>query len=236
MSDELAILERAALTPVGLRLGVVQGMSFIEYEELGRCLGRLGDVSRFALGDWINEGEHFGIEGYEQALAATGLEADTLDRYARAAERIPPARRRPGVPYSHHQLIGQRLPLAPQEQSDWLELAEVERLSYGELRARLDAVIGKAKPVEQPAWSADSPLKPGNRAAEPVGYVSERGVGVIPRGREAAPVEVRPDLEQAAIAVVRAASPHTRAGRRSYEIPGEAFERLSRACGQRSLL
>jgi hypothetical protein len=54
--------------------------------------------------------------------------------YARVARKLPPSRRRPGLSFTHHQLVAAR---PPEEQDEWLDAAEAHRWSTEELRGLL---------------------------------------------------------------------------------------------------
>lgn len=117
------------LTPTGL--SIRDRIPFDEWEEIGRRLGKFRDLTAWALGDWLLYGEQtFGHEA-AQAVEATGRKKDTLLQYVRVARQVPPSRRKPDVPWSHHQAVAA---LDSGEQDRLLGLADEQRLSLEEFR------------------------------------------------------------------------------------------------------
>jgi hypothetical protein len=82
--------------------------------------------------DWENHMSHM--------ADATGLTVGTL-RNVRMVAKIPPARRRAGVEFSHHVEV---VPLEPADQDEFLERAETEGWSVRDLR---DAIQAKRRRV-----------------------------------------------------------------------------------------
>ena len=56
----------------------MEELSFEEWEALGEKLGRIGKSIGFMIGDWINYAEEKWGEKYNEAIACTGLEYQTL--------------------------------------------------------------------------------------------------------------------------------------------------------------
>jgi hypothetical protein len=135
----LGDLERAeAITPTSLRLPA--DLDYEQAEMIGRYLGAFRDATAWWLGDYIIQTEElFGERSY-QLSEATGRSPETLKVFAWVARAIPPARRRDGLSFSHHQTVAKH---EPPEQKRLLDLAERERLSVHELRGRLGVQPGE---------------------------------------------------------------------------------------------
>lgn len=129
-----SILERsgAKVTPTSLSLN--GELSYDVYEALGAFLGQVNNSSRFWLGDWLLYGEALYGERYAQAAIATQLSPQTLANVQSICHRVPPQRRLAGVSFSCHAEVAA---LEPAEQKSWLQVADEERLTKGELRARI---------------------------------------------------------------------------------------------------
>ena len=109
-------------------------LDFADYELIGETLGRVRDMSAWALGDWILAGEQMFGEGYAQAIEKTKRAEQTLVNYASVCRRVARSRRRPGVSFS---IRAEVAALQPREQVAWLDRAESERLTVAELRGLL---------------------------------------------------------------------------------------------------
>jgi hypothetical protein len=131
MSDVLQ-LGKFGMTLTGL---VVHGApSLEEWEGVGEMLQRLHKATPWALGDWLNYGEdHYG-EAFSQALAASGLELQTLKNYKWVAGKIEPSRRRDVLPFALHAEVAS---LPVEQQNEWLDKAEAEGMTRSELRSAI---------------------------------------------------------------------------------------------------
>src|SRR5690242_6219676 len=117
--DLLATLAASGqLTPTGLTLG---DADFDTWQEIGSRLGRLRDLTAWALGDWLLWGEGRYGEDAAQAVEATGRSKATLLEYVRVARQIPTERRRSCSSFTHHQVVAS---MAPDEQAAWLDRSE----------------------------------------------------------------------------------------------------------------
>lgn len=87
-------------------------------------------VGDFALGV---EAEH-GMAVASTKFAESGLNQAHVTRCIGVAEAVPPARRRPALTWTHHEVVS-RLDAADQDL--WLDRAEAERWSWQELRSML---------------------------------------------------------------------------------------------------
>lgn len=117
-------------------------MAFDHYESLGRFLGTMKRWTSWALGDWLNFGEGVYGELFAQAVAATGLNEQTLLHYQFVCKNVPAGRRQPTVAFGAHALVAR---MEPREQSFWLKKAA--RKEWGERELR-DAI--KAKRLDTP--------------------------------------------------------------------------------------
>jgi hypothetical protein len=125
-----AVPERAA--PATLRLP--GSMTYGDWASAGRQLAWLSHGVAWALGDWLLYGQaHFGTR-YRDAIAATGLDHQTLRNYAWVARSVPPSRRRDKLSFQHHAEVAA---LSEAEQELWLGRAERLRWSRNQLRREL---------------------------------------------------------------------------------------------------
>jgi hypothetical protein len=115
-------------------------LPFEVWQALGAKLGTYTNASSWWLGDWLVFGRDKYGRRYREAIAATGLDYQTLRNYAVVARRFEPARRRHTLTFQHHAEVC-ALPDDAQEQ--WLDRAATNRWSRNELRRRLrsDAVV-----------------------------------------------------------------------------------------------
>jgi len=116
----------------GLDVAVLDGMTYDEYEALGRYLGAMTSALRFAIGDWVNWGEAAFPDRYSQAMNATGLSFSTIRSYASVAAAVARVRRRtPEVSWSHHEAVAT---LSAREQRRWLDRISREGWTVEETR------------------------------------------------------------------------------------------------------
>lgn len=112
------------------------GLEMPAWLALGRQLYVIADSSAWWLGDWLVFGQDRFPDRYEQALAGTTLNYQTLRNYAWVARKFPPALRRAELSFQHHAEVAA---LPEPERSCWLDQAQEGRWSRGELRRRLRA-------------------------------------------------------------------------------------------------
>lgn len=105
-----------------------------EWERLGIALRTVERGIQFALGDWLNYGEHAYGQKYSQALEETEYEYETLRKYVYVAKRIETGNRFPILSFHHHMLIA---PLDPDQQTYWLKYAAARDWSVADLRKAL---------------------------------------------------------------------------------------------------
>jgi hypothetical protein len=123
-----------ALTPTALDLSSRPDLPLETCTALAAFFGQVNHSSRWWIGDLLEFVEMRHGEYVAHVADATGLAPQTIENIMSVCRRVPPSRRRPGVPFSLHAEVAA---LAPQEQSKWLEVAESEKLTKTELRARL---------------------------------------------------------------------------------------------------
>ena len=139
--SDLLILRRSQMTSAGLRLR--PGIAFDEWLGIGRGIGGLSRACAWALGDWVNYGEHAYGRRYRVAVGATGFDYQTLRNYAWVARSFELSRRRDTLSFQHHAEVA----ALPEPQQDlWLSRAETERWSRNELRRQL-ATHGRPRPT-----------------------------------------------------------------------------------------
>jgi hypothetical protein len=88
------------------------------------------------VGDWIVYGEKFFGDRYEQAIADTSLDYQTLRNYAWVAKKFTVSRRRDSLSFGHHAEVAA---LTEAEQDVWLNRAQQFTWSRNELRRRIRA-------------------------------------------------------------------------------------------------
>jgi hypothetical protein len=95
----LGRIKGVTITPVGLEIS--GDMSFEQWQDIGKRLGRVNDRFQWFIGDWWNYGCHrYGRR--EQAAEQWGLAPHTCDNCGSVAARFHPSRRREDLPFSHH--------------------------------------------------------------------------------------------------------------------------------------
>ena len=143
-----AIAVPGSLNAVGLELR--PGLSLQEWTAVGTALARVDRAYRWWVGDWLNYGAVRRAEygtGYADAIAATGLDYVSVDHCKVVAGAIEFGRRRPNLTWSHHEEV---TGLAPDEQDQWLERAEVNKWSHKELRAWIKGRRRNTLPTHTP--------------------------------------------------------------------------------------
>ncbi len=100
----------------------------------GRRLGTIARGSQWWLGDWALYGASHWGDRYSEAARATGYDRGTLRSLAWIASRIDKSVRNEKLTWDHHVLVSS---LEPAEQKYWLDRAEEERFSVGDLKLEL---------------------------------------------------------------------------------------------------
>lgn len=130
----------SGVTIDALGLVISEQIEFCDWEQIGANLGALRDLTAWSLGDWLNAGEALFGEDHVQGAAATGRSITTLLEHARVARKVPRARRRPELSFTHHQVVAAK---PPAEQDELLDRASSNGWSVEQLRAE---VSGKPTP------------------------------------------------------------------------------------------
>lgn len=128
-------------TPVGLRLS--KDLNFDEWAAIAESFGRALQTAAWCIGDWLVygerkwgqqlllAGEEFDPEApnrvpsyaYDAAVAATGLDRQTLSQYAGVCRKIPIAERRLHLSFGHHRILA---PLPPAKRLEWWSILDSE--------------------------------------------------------------------------------------------------------------
>lgn len=113
-----------------------EGLDFDEWADVGERLGRLAGSSAWWIGDWVDYGFWEYGKKYEEALARTGLAAQTLMNLASVARKFEISRRREKLSFGHHEAVAA---LEMLEQEMYLNRAEQQGLSVSALRDAVQA-------------------------------------------------------------------------------------------------
>lgn len=146
------------------------GLDFVQWREIGRSLCDSFGRCPWWIGAWINyglrtycprdpvSGKYVASDAYKFALVATGLEYQTLARFASVERAIANCRRRQTVSWTHHAEVAG---CPDSEQEKWLQRVEDQGLSVAQLRAAMRAgddrkALGDGKPTfTLSGWAAD---------------------------------------------------------------------------------
>jgi hypothetical protein len=123
-----------ATTPTGLAFDPL--LPFEVWCGLGPRIARHSTATAWWLGDWLIYGQDKYGRRYRHAIAATGLDYQTLRNYAVVARRFEASRRRDGLSFHHH---AELCALTDGEQERWLDAACAQGWTRNELRRRLRA-------------------------------------------------------------------------------------------------
>lgn len=138
----LALEEAGALTETSLDL-TDPDLPFARYEALGGLLGAVKRRSSWWIGDWLNFGEGVYGEAFAQAVAATGLNEQTLLHYQFVCRQVPNSRRYADLAFGVHALVAR---LEPREQTGWLRKASRKGWGEKELREAMKAKRSETQP------------------------------------------------------------------------------------------
>ncbi|MEO6702188.1 MAG: LmbU family transcriptional regulator [Jatrophihabitantaceae bacterium] len=128
-----------------------QSMPFDTWQLLGRQVLSASESMSWWIGDWLVFGEHTYGNRYEEAIAQTSLDYQTLRNYAWIAKKFPMSRRRDALSLGHHSEVAA---LTEAEQDAWLNRAERFGWSRNDLRRKLRAARNaslpqaKARPIQ----------------------------------------------------------------------------------------
>jgi hypothetical protein len=121
-------------------LHIAPDLPLDEWRRIGIELANLARRTPWWIGDWMFHGETNYAAGmsqaYEDAIAATGLDYQTLANYKTVAGRFAFSRRRENLSLAHHAEV---LALDLDDQEHWLDRAEREKWSVRTLRDELHA-------------------------------------------------------------------------------------------------
>lgn len=151
MNIENALTIDAPVTITETGLTFDGDLSFEQWTDIGRKVGRVTRTSLFLVGDWLvygqnrwNNGQRFEKmpeEQRQQYLAAmkdTGLEMRTLQNAAYVARNVPYDQRRPHLTFEHHYTVAKVKDEGQRE--DWLKKAD--KLGLSTRRLRKSIVLG----------------------------------------------------------------------------------------------
>lgn len=105
-------------------------------ESLVAYWGWVNNTSRWALFDTLKTIEMRHGDLVAQASELSGLAPSTIENGMSIVNKVPKSRRRAGVHFSTHAEVTS---LEPNDQRRWLKIADEERLTRDELRARIRA-------------------------------------------------------------------------------------------------
>jgi hypothetical protein len=125
---------RRAAAPGRSGLSIEPLLPFEAWRALGMRIAVHSSASAWWLGDWLIYGQAKYGRRYKDAIAATGLDYQTLRNYAVVARRFDMSRRRDTLTFHHH---AELCALPNDEQDAWLDLAGAHGWSRNELRRRL---------------------------------------------------------------------------------------------------
>ncbi|MEN3281013.1 MAG: hypothetical protein V7607_2153 [Solirubrobacteraceae bacterium] len=111
-------------------------LPFNQWKAIGVRMGRYSNGSSWWLGDWLAFGRMKYGRRYKEAVAATGLDYQTLRNYVVVARRFELSRRRDNLPFQHHAEV---CALSDGDQDRWLDLAVAGNWSRNDLRRHLRA-------------------------------------------------------------------------------------------------
>lgn len=102
----------AAIVPTQTGLTFTADITFEEWSAIGQSFGRGMESVAWCIGDWLVYGEstfskRVDPETYDAAVAATGLDRQTLKDYAVVCRTLPAANRREGLSFAHHRALAQ---------------------------------------------------------------------------------------------------------------------------------
>jgi hypothetical protein len=107
------------------------GVSFDEWQQLGKILQRFEASIQWLIGDWMAYGERVWGQTYEQVAEETGYNVKSLYQYAWVSRNVDFSIRIENLSFGHHVLVAG---LEPEQQRQWLEYALSGDLSISQLR------------------------------------------------------------------------------------------------------
>lgn len=149
MGNDLALLAEVEATGALTELGLVlpRDITPARYEAMGVLFGRADGMLKWAVGDWLFQGEAIWGEEVYQLQESLGLSVGQRLQYVRVSGDVPISRRRVELTWSHHRSVA---PLPPEEQELWLQRAIDERWTKVELEAALKEARGEVEKPRRP--------------------------------------------------------------------------------------
>jgi hypothetical protein len=125
---------RRAAVPTATGLSFDPLLPFEAWTAIGARIARHASATTWWLGDWLIYGQGKYGRRYKEAIAATGLDYQTLRNYAMVARRFEASRRRDGVSFHHHAEV---CALSDADQDRWLDAAGAQGWTRNELRRQV---------------------------------------------------------------------------------------------------
>lgn len=130
--SQLELFRAASVTDTSLV--VHEDVSYDDWLEIGDALARIGRAHQWWIGDWLRYGERQWGEKYDEAIARTGLDYDTLTNYSWVSGSVQSSLRREQLSWSHHQVVSA---LDADDQDKWLSDADTNGWTVRELKQRI---------------------------------------------------------------------------------------------------
>jgi hypothetical protein len=131
-NDIVTLPPSVSMGPSGLSFR--PGITFEEWQDVGKRLKAARSTIHWMLGDWLNYGERRWGEVYTQALEDTPYAYQTLRNDKYVAGQIEMSRRRDKLSWSHHEAVAD---MEPEEQDKLLDVAETLKLNRDEFRKEI---------------------------------------------------------------------------------------------------
>ena len=127
------------VSETGLKLP--DGLTFEQWQGVGFTLKRINKAWRWWVGDWLHYGERSFGEMAPQVMDELGTDYQQLADCAYVAGRIPFARRRENLSWSHHKEVAS---VEPAKADELLDRAQQESWTRQEMRSAANATKGFA--------------------------------------------------------------------------------------------
>lgn len=105
--------------------------TFADWQQCGTFLKEAEQSVQFWIGDWLNYGERAWGKKYEEAIAQTALDYQTLRDYKWVSSHVDSSLRKDNLSFHHHKQVAS---LAPEQQAHFLEKAANEGWSVVKLK------------------------------------------------------------------------------------------------------
>lgn len=152
-----ALAEATVLTRTSLDLSGDRELTYDEWEAMGAGLGAVNRSCSWWVGDWLLYGEGTFGERWAQAEAATGLARQTLENRMSVCKRVPPTRRRPGLPFGCHDEVAA---MDARDQTYWLDRCEKNGWTREDLRHAIREKRRRDKGEKTEVLPPDRPSSP----------------------------------------------------------------------------